>query len=732
MKFNSTLESFHESAHSNKHQILVITSIILLTLGVFFQVRHFKFLIYDDPLFVSENQFIRDGLTWNDIKWAFSADLIFESSNADYWQPVTFLSRMMDVELFGLNPSKHHLMNLFYHIANAVLVFYILNRFTGALWQSAFVAILFAIHPLQISSVAWVTERKDVLSTFFGLLTLGIYLEHTKHPSTIRRLLTVMCFTLSLMSKPLFASFPFALLLLDYWPLKRFDSSQKTIISLFLEKWVLYLLALISCWITWSRSAPQAIINVVKMTSIINAPVIYLRHLANSIYPISLPIIYPWQNVSYSPWVILESSVIMALTCYLAIRYAKKHPYFFVGWFWFAITLAPMARLKFENRYMYVPIIGILIAVAWGVPNLFQNTRARKLACALLFILTITFCATQTYKETSFWKNDEQLFNHALHVSPNIRQVHVLYAASLVGQGKIDEALPYFLKVLKNTPEDAMTYNTLATMLFDEARFDKAIMYYVKAIQAKPDYAVGYNNLCYVYRELNRYEEAVSYCQKALSIQPAFSEAYFNLAHVTSLKGDDQQAIDFYSKVIEVKKDYAEAYYQRGVLLTQLGKSKEGMADFEHAIKINPHIAEFYAGMAHALVLQHKLSEAYNFYLKSLRLDPQNAQTHNNFANLLAQMKRFEDAIPHYQEAIRYNPSYAEAYNNFAVALMEIGDFSGASQRLQEALKIKPDYQSAIKNLNRLASVQNKPTIDQIVISSDAKSSEHTDHQDKV
>jgi len=484
---------------------LITAFLILLTLAVFLQVRGFEFLIYDDPILVTENVHVKHGFTWEGILWSFSSGALIHGHTFDYWHPVTYLSHMLDVELFGMNPAWHHLMNLFFHVMNVILLFGFLTRLTRAPWRSAFVAAVFAVHPLQISSVVWISERKDVMSVFFALLAFQSYQFYVMQKSRTRFLSVWFFVLLSLMSKPLLVGAPFILLMMDVWPLERFKSQKAW--ALFWEKWPFWLLSAFICILTVLHSSPHF------LTPVYAAPVYFLLYLWNLFFPPYIPI-YPWQVSTYAAWITFAAFAALGSLCLIAFQAKRKYPTIFFGWYWYLFTLAPMIFLKFENRYTYLPMVGIAMIFVWRIAQIIQPVKRQKLIGFILFLVCVIPLAIRTHSEAAVWRNNQTLFETTLSFSPGVNQIHYLYATDLAQKKKIDEALPHYLAVMKSVP-DAKTYDALTERLLnylDADDIDERIAFFERAVRIKPDYTAGYQGLCDLYTGRNATDKADHFC----------------------------------------------------------------------------------------------------------------------------------------------------------------------------------------------------------------------------
>ena len=443
-------------------KIAICIFLAVSTFAVYSQVQDHEFINYDDDKYVTNNEYVKAGFTRDSVGWALTT-----SYNSN-WHPMTWLSHMLDAQLFGPNSKGHHLTNLLFHIANVLLLFLVLLRMTGALWQSGFVAALFALHPLNVESVAWVAERKNVLSTFFWLLTMWAYIRYAQKTNLKRYSLVILFFAMGLMSKPMLVTLPFVLLLLDYWPLRRLQSDRRTAISrLVYEKIPLLVLvagSVVTTLTVQKMGGALGSLNAFPIQErVINALVSYWLYLQKMIWPGGLAIFYAHPENTLSVWKGLATAALLALVTTAAIRLARRAPYFAVGWFWYLGTLIPVIQLvqtgsiAMADRYAYVPLIGIFIIIAWGLPELLAKWRLRSRILTIAAGIWISTLMLMTWNQVSHWKNSITIFSHAIEVT--------------------DIEYPDFL----------LAHNNLANALLAEGRTGKAISHYKMAINLMPD-----------------------------------------------------------------------------------------------------------------------------------------------------------------------------------------------------------------------------------------------------
>ncbi len=544
----------------DKSSILISALLAAVTLTVFWQVTQCDFVDFDDPRYVTENTQVQKGITLEGIRWAFTT---FYFAN---WHPLTWISHLSDVQLFGLRPRGHHLTNLLLHIANTVLLFVVLFRMTKARWESVVVAALFALHPLHVESVAWVSERKDVLSTFFWLLTMGAYCRYVERPGPRRYLLVVLFFAMGLMSKPMLVTLPFVLLLLDYWPLQRFQQSAQ-IRPLLWEKLPLFGLTLLSSIVTMiAQKKGGALVSVETFpitVRISNAFVSYLVYIGKTIWPSDLAVSYPYRP-SLPAWLVIGSVFLMTAVTVTLIRRARRAPYLAVGWLWFAGTLVPVIGIvqvgtqARADRYTYVPLIGLFIMAAWGISELSRNWRYRREAVVASSAAVVVCLSLVTRTQVGYWQNSFVLFDHALKVTENNYTIY---------------------------------YNKATAYLLG-GNYLEAIGDYDKAIAINPNYARAYNNRGVAHAELGNDQRAIGDFSRAIEILPRFAEAYFNRGASYSQMDDLRQAEEDFSKAIEIKPQYAAAYYNRAYVYSKLGNKRKMIEDLETAARLGHQDAQ--------------------------------------------------------------------------------------------------------------------------------------------
>ena len=606
---------------------LALLILTLLALAVLWPLRNCDFVNYDDDRYIVNNPYLADGLSWKGIRWALSADLIHPSPNVDYWQPVTLFSRMMDVQLFGFDPSGHHRVNLILHVINGLLLFSLFYSLTGALVRSAVLAGLFLIHPLQVEAVAWVTARKDLLYVFFGLLALFAYKIFLKRPSPKQASWVIFLFVLSLMSKPMLITLPFLLLLMDYW------KEGKIKIDAF--KGLLLGISLIFSILPF-RGQPQALSYFSPLALFLNIPVRYAAHLKKIFTPTSLAVYPPLRNIIPSPGLVIGTTIFLLLVTLAVIWQAKRRPYLAVGWFWFLIGLLPtVGSERFEDRCMYFPIIGFFLMTVWGVSEWMIKRNFSKPAFTVLILLIFFLIAPVTYAQTQYWKDSMTLFDRSLRVNP----------------------------------ENFLAHNQLCAAWSDRREYDKALSHCIEALKIRPGLAEVHYNLGVAYAGKKEWKKAVENYELALSIKPRYAKAHNNLAAALIEVGQTEEALSHFNEALRLEPDSAEVRHNYGLLLMRTGKPEEAMSQFKQVIQLRPDSPVVYQSLGVALAKQGKWYEAALAYRTALRLAPDYFEARNNLATALVSLGQVDEAVQEYREALRLNPQSKMSQESLRSAL---------------------------------------------------------------
>jgi Flp pilus assembly protein TadD len=607
-----------------RRELLVCLFLVLATLTVYWQVGNYEFVNLDDDMYITENSHVQEGLSRESATWAFTA------TDMANWHPLTWLSYMLDFQLYGLNPKGYHLTNLFFHLANTVLLFLVLRWMTGGLWQSAFVAALFALHPLHVESVAWVAERKDVLSTLFWMLTLWAYLLYVKRSGIRRYVLILVLFTLGLLAKPMLVTLPCVLLLLDYWPLERIHLGQAAIsrtapgppaliaqtprkqaFRLLFEKTPLFLLAAISSVITFLVQEGGGAVGALEVYPIkirvANALLSYFRYMVKMIWPHNLAIFYPYPGQSLPMWQAAGAGLLLLLISTVVIRAGRRYPYLPVGWFWYVGTLVPVIGLvqvggqAMADRYTYVPLIGLFIMVAWGVPHAVRNLHYAQSSLASASALLLVVLMVCTSLQIKHWQNGLTLFEHTLRVTSNNSQIHNNLGNVFTKKGRLQEAISHYTKALEIDPNYAAAHSNLGVALADQGRLEEAIKHYCAALRLKPNSPELHNNLGVALYSRGDVVGAIKNYLSAVQLKPDYAEAHNNLGNALAQQGRLIEAEVHYAKALTIKPDYPEAHNNLGVALAREGKFRQAIEHFTQALHLKSDYTEARANLKLAL-----------------------------------------------------------------------------------------------------------------------------------
>jgi tetratricopeptide (TPR) repeat protein len=738
----------------------VLLALTVLTLVVFAPVRHHDFVSFDDPLYVSENPHVARGLTPSAVAWAFT------SGYAANWHPLTWLSHMLDVQVFGLAPGPHHLVNLFLHTANVLLLFALLTLATGHSWPSAFVAALFAVHPLHVESVAWVAERKDVLSTFFGLLAMLAYvwwaglMGRLGQVGRVGRvgqmgrvwhlayLMVVLLYAISLMAKPMLVTLPLVLLLLDVWPLGRVGvgrsesprvresespkvresespgvrtSGGRTpgrtryslsgirysvfgIRPLIVEKLPFVALAIgstIATVLVQQRGGAVSRLAVVPLPMrVANALTSCVTYVAEMLWPARLSVFYRYPD-TFSIVGVLGAALIVSAVSVLVLRQLRTRPYLAVGWFWYLVTLAPVVgivqvgRQAMADRYTYVPLVGLFVMVAWGVPDLVARWRLNWRALSALATAVVLLCAATARAQVAHWRNSDTLWRHALEVDP--RNYYALNAlgTQAMGSGRLDTAVRLFAQAADIAPDFPDARHNLGLAYAKQGQTGKAIKEYRAALALNPDVARTHDTLGMALLASGRTDEAIAEFDTAIRLEPELATARSNLGKALASKGDLDAAIACYTEALRLDPRLIDAHNNLGVVLVEKGRPADAIAHYREALRLDPHQPDVRSNLGVALDAVGRREEAVVECTAAVTTKPDSAGLHYNLGVVLAGQGRTADATAQFVEAVRLQPDLAQAHTHLALALASQGQLTAAIEHFEQAARLQPASDTA-------------------------------------
>jgi tetratricopeptide (TPR) repeat protein len=581
------------------------------TVAIYAQVLQFQFVSWDDPGYIYENPHIAQGVTKSSLAWAFT------SGYAANWHPLTWISHMVDVQLFGLErgpgdsflhgPGGHHLVSVLLHTANSLLLLLLIYRMTGDFWPSALTAALFALHPLRVESVAWVSERKDVLSGLFFMFTLLSYHAYTQRPTLRRYLLVFISLALGLMAKPMLVTVPFVLLLIDLWPLRRWEHPAGPPRQILLEKLPLLALVIASCLITiYVQKAAGAVVPLDRLPwawRLVNTPVAYVMYLLKTLWPSHLAYAYPHPaNIfdgQLGEWIALAgvASGFLVLVSVVAWRRARQQPFLLVGWLWFLGMLLPVIGLMqvgnqaWADRYAYLPLVGVYLALSGSLSLLVRHRPALRPAVIAVATTLLLVLLTCTWRQAGVWRDSRSLFEHAIAVTRSNFEARNNLGDVLARSGQHREAVEQFQQSLSIKPDFAKAHSNLGVSLASLGHPREAVMQHEEALRLKPDLAGAHYNLAAILQERGEFEEAITRYRRALAIDPDHAEAHNNLGVCLSKSGRSAEAAGHYQEALRLKPDYAEAHNNLGIVFVERGQFVKALKSFEHAARLKPEFA---------------------------------------------------------------------------------------------------------------------------------------------
>ena len=642
---------------NSRHNIWVCLLLTVATLTVYMGVNQHAFISFDDGAYVSKNLVVRTGLTPENLAWAFS----FEEKAGNYWQPLTWLSHMLDVDLYGLDPGRHHLTNVFFHIANAILLFLALNRMTGARWRSAFVAGLFALHPLNVESVAWLAERKNVLSTFFWMLTLLTYAFYNERPGRIRYAALLIVFTLGLLAKPMLVTLPFVLLLLDFWPLGRTGRPQtvsafmKTGYRLVLEKIPLFLLSGLAVYL--ASASLRGLGSYIPLQSVPmslrleNAIVSYVKYMGKMIWPEHLAVFYPYPT-SIPMWQILGALIFVVGLSIFVLLMHKRCAYLSVGWFWFIGTMIPVIGLvqaglwpEMADRWAYVPMVGLFMMISWGGKQILDRWRPARTLGAIASTIVLVALMVISQIQVGYWADSITIFEQAVKATDGSWVAHSNLGKALTDSGRSAEAFKHYAAAVRYNPNSAHAHLNFGSGLLARGKIDEAIEHFRQALQLVPNFPEVHNNMGLAMVRSGKIEAAINYFQQALSLNPNFANAAKNLKLATSINEQINRA----ARGMRASLGFRPQKDDLDLRMVELSNRKreviDAVAKYRHALAMQPG----YNGLAEinitaAAEVMQEYEHLLPVLLKAIQLQPASADAHYHVACIYSRKGLHQEA----------------------------------------------------------------------------------------
>jgi len=645
---------------------LAVFLLVAATLLAYAPVTETGFVDYDDDIYVSTNAHIQQPFDAGSLRWAFTS---FYAAN---WHPVTWLSHMLDWAVYGRNPLGHHITSVLIHLASVLVLFFALDRMTGASGRSAFTAALFAVHPLHVESVVWLAERKDVLCALFWFLAIGAYGRWVATPSLARRLVIVLLALLALMSKPMAVTLPLTLLLLDFWPLARLR--PRTALGDVIEKAPLFVLSAAAAYLT--VLAQRASHSIATMQAcppaqrLANAAVASVAYLVKMAWPVRLAVFYPHPGAALPAWKIVGAAGVLVLISAAAFRLRRERPYLLFGWLWYLVTLGPVIGVVqvgeqgMADRYTYVPLVGIFVALSWGMRDFvasFAKPRDRRVASRIAMsaaVLLVVALVGATRFQVRFWKDAETLFTRALAVTERNDVAHAMLGLLRGRQGRFEEANAHLSQALRIHPGNAQAHLDLGLNLLDLKRGDEALVEF----------------------------------RVALRIHPSDAKVHVNLGDLLEQRGNLDEARSHFEEAIRLDPEFIAARVGLGRVLTSSGRLEDAVVQFREALRVDPQNAPAHDWIGTALAQLSRYDEAYAHFAEAIRFDPLRADSHYNWGTALAKQARYREAADQFAEAIRLSPSSARSHFNLAATSFFLEDYVRAWRevRLSRSYGLEP------------------------------------------
>jgi len=661
-----------------RRSLWICLALAALTVAVYAPALRCQFIALDDPVYVSQNQHVRAGLTPANIAWAFTVNTVGN------WHPLTLLSHMLDCQIYGLRPWGHHLTNVLLHAANTVLLFLVLMRMTGAVGRSACVAVLFAVHPVHVESVAWVAERKDVLSSFFCLLAIWAYArdveilkahgdaDDTSPKHNVSAGLCMLFFFLALMAKPMAVTLPFVLLLLDFWPLNRVQGLEWAAWRrLIVEKWPLFALCAVWCGIAvWAQRVGQAVASRAELSlseRVIHVPIAYLDYLRVLVFPWHLSAFYPYEHHEPILWGFVAGAA-LALTTWLVLTGARQRPYLAVGWLWFLGMLVPVIGLVqvggqgWADRYVYLPSIGFFIIVIWDG----AEWSARHASIKLLMPLASAALVVVTWAELQCWKDTSTLFVRAMEVTPNNYMAMTLVGTEDEKRGHLNEAIALYRQAVAIKPKYPEAHFFLGSALHEQHHTTEAASEYREALRLQPNFGSAHIMLGLISAKEKNFDDAISQYEAALKTNPDSAVAQLDWGTALTAQRHWKESIPHFEEALRLDPSLAEAHSSLGLAYLQSGDLAEGTKDLRAALKINPQDNESRLNLGQALNQQQQWAEAAEL-LGPLALNQSgNSNLQFQYGLDLENLGQTSEAMSHYAAALRQDPDFVDALQHSA------------------------------------------------------------------
>lgn len=715
-----------ENTQSQRRFWLVALGLAAITTAIYSGVLGHEFISFDDPEYVAQNPRVSQGLSLRSVGWAFT------SIHACNWHPLTTLTHLLDCDLFELNPAGHHFSNLLLHVANTVLLFAALRRLTGAFWRSATVAALFAWHPLHIESVAWVSERKDVLCGLFWMLGMLLYADYARQPGRRRYLWLLACFAAGLLSKAMMVTFPCVLLLLDFWPLRRSRFGTAASMDeppglpprswkfLLLEKIPFFLLTAAASAVTFliqHRAGATVSLEYLPMTRRLqNAVVACAEYLRKMIWPHDLAIFYPHPHVF--PTIVLAGAIVLlAAVTVVAVWRWRRQSYLLVGWLWFLGMLFPVIGLvqvgnqSFADRYTYLPLIGIFVALTWGGAELVARWPVvrRPLVGAMAVLLAV--CLALTLFQLRTWQDSITVFSHALAVTKDNFVARDNLGTALDNAGRTDEGIAHIKQAIQLAPQAVFPLNNLGWIYARQGKYEEARQLYEAALRIKPDFRQVYNNLGIMAAARERWDEAIQHYETYLRFDPDRADVHYRLGAVLVRLNRLEEAMQHFQTALKIQPEYAEVESQIGGVYHKLGQVDAAIERYARAVRLAPDFAHARVKLGLLLAQRMQLEDAKVQLIQAAQLEPTNDAAFYNLAGVYQAQGRLAEAAAAFSKVVQLKPADADARSRLGDIYAQTGQFGLALAQYQEALRLQPDAPRTLGGLAILRATTTNPEV---------------------
>lgn len=720
------MDRLTENSQPNRRVWPLGLGLALITVALYAAVLGHEFITFDDPDYVTQNPHVQNGLSWHGVTWAFT------TGHASNWHPLTWLSHMLDWQLFGQQPAGHHLTSLLLHLASTVLLFTALRRMTGALWRSALVAALFAWHPLHIESVAWVAERKDVLCAFFWMLGLLAYAKYAQRPGWRSFALTLLCFAAGLLSKPMMVTFPCVLLLLDFWPLKRFrlgnaeptdnanENPSRSIGMLVLEKIPFFLLTIGASIVTFRVQRGTGAVISLELLPLTqrfqNAAVALVGYLRKTLWPHDLAVFYPHPH-SFSLWLVAGALLLLlAVTAVAALRW-RRQAYLLVGWLWFLGTLFPVIGIVqvgsqgMADRYTYLPLIGVFIAAVWGLTALADHWPASRKSLQRLAGVALVGCLIVTSLQLRTWQDSYKLFSHALSVTPDNFLARDNLGTALDKLGRSEEAVEQFQRSAQLEPRAPISFNNLGWHHERAGNLEAAMEYYQTTLRIQPNFFLGHYNIARLLTTQGRLDEATQHYYQCLRLDPHDPGVHYLLGAVLARLNQPDAAMTHFKSALRNKPNYPEVESQIGGLYLKYGQNDAAYQHYARAVELNPDYAHARVKLGLLLAQHGHFEEAQKHLTHATRLEPTNDAAFYNLAGVFEAQAQLAQAVQAFAKVVELKPADADARTRLGDVLAKTGQADSALKEYQEALRLKPDAARALGGLAYLRATHPRPEL---------------------